>query len=104
MPQGKFRALEVPEAGGGLEDAHGEEQHQQTVPNRFHGVVDGDNGDPDGAAPEALRSGGDKGPYLRHFVIPGIHGRLQISNDPVIAQKVHLLMRLKLSNVIKLKV
>ena len=46
MPQYKFRALEVPKAGGGLENAHGEEQHQQAI---AHGRPIGPANKPTGA-------------------------------------------------------
>ena len=55
MPQSKLRALEIPKAGGALENAHGEEQNQEAVANAYHGgVYAGDSG-PNIAAFEALR-------------------------------------------------
>ena len=63
VAQGKFRALEVPEAGGALEHAHGEEQHQQAIADPHHGVVDAGDHRPDVPAFEALRGLRQQGPY-----------------------------------------
>lgn len=87
VAQGKFRALEVPETGRGLEYAHRKEQDQQAVAHRFQPVVDADDDRPDIAAPELLRRGGNEAPYLREFVVPGVERRLQITDDPVVTQK-----------------
>ena len=88
VPQYKFRALEVPEGDGGLEHAHGEEQHQQAVTHGFQRLIDGHDGRPDGPAVERLGRGGDKAPYLGNFAVPGFKGRLQVADDPVIAQSI----------------
>ena len=87
MPQYKFRALEVTEGDGRLEDPHSEKEDQQAVAHRLQSVVDGDNRSPDCAAPECLGRGGDKGPYLRQLIVPGIKGGLEIAHNPVVTQE-----------------
>lgn len=81
MPQGKFRALEVVEAGGRAEYTHSEEQHQQAIAEGFQTVIDSDDGVPNLAAAKGLRRGGDKAPYLCQLFVPCIKGRLQIAYD-----------------------
>ena len=85
MPQSKLRALEVPKAGGALEDTHGEEQNQEAVPNAHHGGVDAGDGGPNIAALEVLRRLCQQGPYLGEFAVPVRQGALQDAYDPVIA-------------------
>ena len=85
MAQGKFRALEVPEAGGALEHAHGEEQHQQAIADPHHGVVDAGDHRPDVPAFEALRGLRQQGPYLGQFAVPVRQRVFQDIDDPVVA-------------------
>ncbi len=85
MPQGKLRALEVPKAGGALEDAHGEEQDQEAVADAHHGGVDAGDGGPNIAALEALRRLRQQGPYLGQLTVPVRQGAFQDAYDPVVA-------------------
>ena len=84
MAQGKLRALKVPEAGGALKDAHGEEQDQKAVANTYHGGVDAGDGGPNITALEALRRLRQQGPYLGQFAVPVCQGALQDAYDPVV--------------------
>ena len=84
MPQGKFRALEVPKAGGALENAHGEEQNQEAVANAYHGGVDAGDSGPNIAALEALRRLRQQGPYLGQLAVPVRQGAFQDAYDPVV--------------------
>ena len=85
MPQGKLRALEVPKAGGALEDAHGEKQNQKAVADAHHGGVDAGDGCPNVAALEALRRLRQQDPYLGQFAVPVRQGAFQDAYDPVVA-------------------
>lgn len=85
MPQSKLRALEIPKAGGALENAHGEEQDQEAVANTYHGGVDAGDGGPNVAALKALRRLRQQGPYLRQLAVPVRQGAFQDAYDPVVA-------------------
>ena len=87
MSQGKFRALEVPKAGGALEDTHREEQDQQAIAHPYQGVVDAYDDSPDVAALEILRGLGQQRPYLRQFPVPVGQGSFQNIYDPVVANE-----------------
>ena len=88
VAQGVLRPLQVPEAGRRLKDAHGKEQHQQAIAHGLQALIDPDNGVPDIAAPELLRSDRDQRPDLRQLVIPSAEGSLQGLYDPVVAQSI----------------
>ena len=85
MPKGKFRALEVPKAGGALENTHGEEQNQEAVANAHHGGMDAGDCRPNIAALEILWCLRQQGPYLGQFAVPVRQGALQDAYNPVVA-------------------
>ena len=84
MAQGKFRALEVPKAGGALENAHGEKQHQQAVADPHHGGVYAGDHRPDVSAFEVLRGLCQQRPYLGQFAVPVCQRVFQNIYDPVV--------------------
>ena len=71
------------EAAAGLDHAHHEKQHQQSVAYGLQATVDADDHRPYPAAPEVLRAGGDQRPDLRQLIIPGGQGGVQVVYDPV---------------------
>ena len=86
----KFGALEVAKGGRAFENADRKEQHQKPVANGLHSAVDGRDGAPDRAALERLRRFRQQRPHFRQLVVPRCQRVLQVIDDPVVIQKVHL--------------
>ena len=64
MTQYIFRPLEIPEAGGALEDRHSEKQHQKPIADAYQGIVDAEDQTPYRPALECLRGLGQQRPYF----------------------------------------
>ena len=75
----------IRKAGAGLDDAHDEEQHQQSAADGLERAVDTLDDRPDSAALEFLRGGTEELPDLRQLPIPGPQGGVEIVHDPVSA-------------------
>ena len=87
MAQGELRALEVPEAGGALEDTDGEEEHQESIADAHQGIVDAGDDAPDVPALEGVWGLGQQGPYLGQLAVPAGQSVFQEPNDPVVTDR-----------------